>query len=343
MSSPVARLGLVARAILVAAAAAAVVVCPLLVSDFRASQLAYVAIYFIALLGLDVLTGLSGQVTLGHGAFMALGGYTTAILVVEHGVRDVWTIPLAGAISGLVGAAAAIPALRLSRLHLALATLAFAVTVPALAKELSGLSGGSRGLQLFGVSSYTGKGFERVHVLGLGLSFNHWLYALAWGIAGLLTLPAWLIRTSTFGLRLRAVRDSELAATVSGLHPAALRTAAFGISAAYAGVAGSLFALASSFVSPETFPVNLSLLLVIGFVVGGAGSLPGLVVGALGIQFLPNLTQQVSSRPGVPSIVYGSVVIFAALLLPGGVGGSLRRAASLLPHGPYRHERNPGV
>ena len=315
-----------------AVAVVAVLALPFVVSDFRASQLAYVAVYFVALLGLDLVAGQAGQLSLGHGAFMAIGGYTTANLVVEHGVRDVWTLPAAALAGGLAGAALGLGARRLSGLQLALATLALAVAVPPLAKRLGDLTGGATGLQLFGAEAYTGKGFEEVAVLGARLSFNHWLYVLCWTVAGALYAAYRVVAASGLGLRFRAVRDSELAATVSGVPVAATKVAAFGVGAAYAGVAGALFALASTFVSPETFGLNLSLLLVIGLAVGGRGSLWGLLAGAALIQFLPELAQEVSNRPGLPSVVYGAVVVAAALLLPAGVGGALARAACLVTH-----------
>ena len=109
--------------------AVVVAVLPSFVSGFRAQQFAYVAIYLTALIGLNILTGYTGQISLGHGAFMAIGGYTTAILMVDHGVKDIWTIPVAAVVTGVVGFLFGIPALRLSGLYLALATFAVAVTV----------------------------------------------------------------------------------------------------------------------------------------------------------------------------------------------------------------------
>ena len=135
--------------------AVVVAVLPSFVSAFRAQQLAYVAIYLVALLGLNILTGYTGQISLGHGAFMAIGGYTTAILMTDHGVKDVWTIPLAGLVAGIVGFLFGIPALRLSGLYLALATFAVAVSMPAVIKRFEGFTGGGGGINLFGVPELT--------------------------------------------------------------------------------------------------------------------------------------------------------------------------------------------
>ena len=162
--------------------AVVVAVLPSFVSAFRAQQLAYVAIYLVALLGLNILTGYTGQISLGHGAFMAIGGYTTAILMTDHGVKDVWTIPLAGLVAGIVGFLFGIPALRLSGLYLALATFAVAVSMPAVIKRFEGFTGGGGGINLFGVPELTAS-LTPVTVLGRELTFNDWIYYLCWTIA----------------------------------------------------------------------------------------------------------------------------------------------------------------
>ena len=127
-----------------------IAVLPEFISDFKARDYSYVGIYLIALLGLNILTGYTGQISLGHGAFMAIGGYTTAILMADHGVKDVWTIPIAALVTGAVGFLFGIPALRLSGLYLALATFAIAVAMPAVLKKFAGFTGGGSGINLFG-------------------------------------------------------------------------------------------------------------------------------------------------------------------------------------------------
>jgi branched-chain amino acid transport system permease protein len=324
---------------------------PAWVGSFRAQQLAYVAIYLIALLGLNILTGYTGQISLGHGAFMAIGGYTTAILMagnvqsgqegalaIEGGMKDVWTIPIAGLVAGLVGLAFGLPALRLSGLYLALATFAIAVALPSAIKRFEELTGGGSGINLFGLPELTA-GITPVEILGRELVFNDWLYFLCWSIALVAFVGAWLILRGRTGLAFRAVRDSETAAVSSGISLARYKTLAFGISAAYAGVAGSLFAIATTFVNPDTFPIALSIFLLVGVVVGGLGGLSGLVFGAIFIQFLPLWAQGegVASRlpdfivnrtkePGAPAIIYGIVLILLMFFLPNGVGGLFRRA-----------------
>ena len=343
-------------------AAAAVLLLPRFISDFRAQELAYVGIYFIALLGLNVLTGYTGQISLGHGAFMLIGGYTTAILMSNeepplelaghlftNDMRDIWTIPLAGLVAGLVGFLFGFPALRLTGLYLALATFAIAVAAPAVVKRFEHFTGGGGGIQLFGLETRTQSTsitdpvtFESKETgvdvfLGISISsFNDWLYYLSWTIALVLFAAAWLLVRGRFGRSLRAVRDSELAAASSGVNLARYKTLAFGISAFYAGVAGSLLAIATTFVNPDTFPITLSIFLLVGVVVGGLGSLWPLVFGAVFIQFLPLWAQEVSKAQGAPAVVYGVVLILVMLALPGGAGGLLRRLQSLTARGYHR-------
>jgi branched-chain amino acid transport system permease protein len=311
------------------ALAVVVAVLPAFISDFRAQQLAYVAIYLIAILGLDVLTGYAGQISLGHGAFMAIGGYTTAILMADHGVKDIWTIPLAALVTGLVGFLFGIPALRLSGLYLALATFAIAVAMPSVIKKFEGFTGGGSGINLFGKPELTAS-LTPVRVLGLELNFNNWLYALSWSIAVVLYIVAWLLLRGRTGLAFRAIRDSETAAQSSGIGLPRFKTLAFAISAAYAGVAGALFAIATTYVNPDTFPITLSIFLLVGVVVSGLGSLTGVIAGAIFIQFLPLWAQEVSRSPGAPGVVYGVVLIAAMVVLPQGVSGLLARIRALV-------------
>ncbi len=310
------------------ALAVVVLVLPSFVSAFRAQQLAYVAIYLVAIIGLNILTGYTGQISLGHGAFMAIGGYTTAILMADHGVKDIWTIPVAALVTGVVGFLFGIPALRLSGLYLALATFAIAVSMPAVIKRFEGFTGGGGGINLFGLPELTAS-LAPVEVLGQDLVFNDWLYYLCWTIAFVGYVIAWLFLGGRTGLALRAVRDSETAAQSSGVSLPRYKTLAFGVSAAYAGVAGSLFAIATTFVNPDTFPVALSILLLVGVVVGGLGSLVGLIAGAIFIQFLPIWSQEVSKSPGAPSVVSGLILIALMFVLPMGVAGLVARLKSL--------------
>lgn len=286
----------------------ALVVAPFVLSEFRTLQLATVGAYFVAIVGLDVLVGHSGQVSLGHGALMAVGGYTTAILMAHHGVLDLWTIPLAGLVVGAIGLLFGVPALRLSGLFLALATFGIAVVLPTLLTHFDGFTGGSTGITLFGSPEQSGHGAGY-----LGMTNDTWIYALTWAIGGALFLLAWWLLGSRFGRALRAARDSELAAAASGVNRSAYRVAAFGISAFYAGIAGALYAINVAYVSPDTYSIQLSLFLLVGAVVGGYGSIWGAVVGALLIEFLPSVVT--SKQAGPSTFFYGAVLVVLMLAL----------------------------
>ncbi len=313
------------------ALAVVVLVLPAFVNDFRAQQLAYVGIYLVALVGLNILTGYTGQISLGHGAFMAIGGYTSAILMVDHGVKDIVTIPIAIVVSGAVGVLFGLPAARLSGLYLALATFAIAVATPSVIKRFEGFTGGGSGINLFGTPELTAS-LTPVRIAGFELTFNNWLYYLAWVVALIGYVIGWLILRGRTGRAFRAVRDSETAAVSSGVDLTRTKVLAFGISAAYAGAAGSLFAIATTFVNPDAFPVALSIFLLVGVVVSGLGSLTGLIVGAVFIQFMPLWAQSISKSPGAPAVVYGVILILVVLALPGGASGLVSRVAQRLRH-----------
>jgi branched-chain amino acid transport system permease protein len=315
--------------LLVAAAALVVYAfAPRFVSDFHSRDLAHAGVFFIAIVGLNLLTGYTGQISLGHGALMAIGGYTTAALVVHEHWRDVWTIPLAGIAAGIVGFLIGLPALRLSGLYLALATFGFAVAMPSLLRKFSGLTGGGQGLRLLEEAPLQVTGLSgTVTIFGHSMTQNHFLYYLTWGIGLVGFVVAWLIVRGRFGRTFRAVRDSEVAAASAGIGLARTKTLAFAISGVYAGVAGSLLAIQDEIVNPLSFTFLLSILILVGTVVGGLGSLPGMVLGALFVQYLPDLSTRVSSAQGVPDFVYGAAIIIVMILLPTGAGGLLRRLA----------------
>ena len=301
---------------------------PAFVNDFRAQQFSYVGIYLVALIGLNILTGYTGQISLGHGAFMAIGGYTTAILMTDHGVKDIVTIPIAIVVTGVAGFLFGLPAARLSGLYLALATFAIAVAMPSVIKRFEGFTGGGSGVNLFGTPELTAS-LTPVRILGFELNFNNWLYYLAWSIAMIGYVIGWLILRGRTGRAFRAVRDSETAAVSSGVSLARTKALAFGISAAYAGAAGALFAIATTYVNPDTFPVALSIFLLVGVVVAGLGSLQGLIIGAIFIQFMPLWAQNISKSPGAPAVIYGAFLILVVLALPGGAAGLISRVTQL--------------
>ena len=321
------KLGLEVLALL--AFAALIVLVPRFVTSFTAYELATVGMFFIALLGLSILTGYSGQISLGHGAFMAIGGYTTAILSVDHGMRDLWTIPIAGVVAGVAGVVVGVPALRLSGLYLAVVTFGIAVAFRQLPIKFESFFGGTSGKVLSLLRT----------PFGLSATPENWLYYLTWGIALVLLVAAWLLVRAKPGRTLKAIRDSEIAAVSSGIGLARYKVLAFGLSAFYAGVAGSLYAMARGYMNPDVFPVVLSVYLVAALALGGIDSFPGLIFGAAIIYVLTNRADDVTrwidrlpgvnldpKRPGMPDVIFGAVLILVLITLRTGVGGALRRA-----------------
>jgi branched-chain amino acid transport system permease protein len=315
-----------------AALVAAVVVAPLVFSHYRTFQLGFVALYLVALLGLNMLTGFTGQISLGHGAFMGIGAYTTTILVVDHGWRDLWTIPLAGVVAAAFGLAFGLPATRFAGPYLALATFAIPLSFIGLLKRFPHFTGGN-----------VGKNLPQLHSqLGLHTNPSVWFYIVTWVVALIMFPLAFLIVRGRFGRALRAVRDSEIASTANGISTAAIKTAAFGISAFYCGVAGALFAIGITYVNPDTFPIALSILLLTGIVIGGAGSLWGMLFGAVFVEFIqiswgPALLDQVSHihhintrAPGSGLVVYGVILLAVLYVAPAGVAGLVRQITARL-------------
>jgi len=282
---------------------------PQVVDRASLPRLVEVGVYFIAMIGLNILTGYSGQISLGHGAFMGVGAYTTAVLVTKYDVPDVWTIPAAGALAGIVGFLFGFPALRLHGVYLALATFGLAVAFISLAQstKFEGLTGAGGGLQV-------------------GLPKTP--YYLTWGLAAGAFLLAWLFLRGKLGRAFRAVRDAPLAAVSSGVNLAVYKTLAFGLAAAYAGVAGSLLAILIGFVNPFSFPVSLSITLLVGTAVGGFGSLSGVIFGALFVVYAPLYAEDISKE--APAVMYGLILLAVLFLLPGGAAQLARRLAAVL-------------
>jgi branched-chain amino acid transport system permease protein len=313
-------------------AAAVILVLPLFLSDTHEYRFAFVATFFTAALGLQILTGYAGLISLGQSGFMLIGAYTTTILSVDHGWHELATIPLAGLLAGIAGFLFGFPALRLRGAYLALATFAIPIALIALAKKYSDFTGGGGGKNLTRVLT------------------GHEAYVLTWPIAGLMFVLAWLLLLGKLGRSFRTIRESEIAAVSSGVNLTVTKTLAFGISAFFAGVGGSLYAIVIGFVNPDTFSINLSLLLLIGVVVGGLGSLVGVVFGALFIEYVPLYAPDILSwaekpfgspldpqRAGAGAAVYGFSLLLVLFLAPYGVAGLLRRAYKSLASSSYTH------
>lgn len=295
-------------------------VLPLLVSDYRNFQFTQVIIYAIALMGLNILMGINGQISLGHGAFYAVGAYTAAIMMTHWGIASYLTIPVAGILAFAVGFLFGIPALRLHGLYLALATLALALALPQLLRfnAFEHWTGGVQGIFI-----------DKPAVpFGLALSQDQWLYFVCLAVFLVLYWAALNLVRGRVGRALMAIRDHHIAAEAMGIDTARFKSLAFGVSALYTGVAGALSAMVINFASPDSFNVLLSIALLVGVVVGGLGSIGGSVFGGLFIVFVPNLSQSISDA--APWVIYGLFLILLMFVMPNGVAGLFAWVASRL-------------
>ena len=295
---------------------------PFMLGNYRVFQLTLAWAYAIALLGLNMLTGYNGQISLGHGAFYAIGAYVAAILMDKFGLPYWATIPVAGAACLVVGFLFGLPALRLEGLYLAVATLALAVATPQILKHKSieHWTGGVQGIVIIKPDAPAW--------LPIKLSQDQWLYffALFWVVV--LFVIAWNLLRGRVGRAMVAIRDQPVAAQVMGVNTALYKSLTFGVSAMYTGVAGAIGAIAVQFVAPDSFGLFLSLSLLIGIVVGGLASISGAVYGALFIQFVPNFADQISKA--APWAIYGVVLIAFMYLMPTGVAGFVRLVGARL-------------
>ena len=286
---------------------------PFVVSSYRLLQLTSVVVYSIALLGLNMLTGYNGQISLGHGAFFAIGAYTTAILLERTGIPYWATIPIAGAICLVVGFLFGLPALRLEGHYLALSTFALAVATPQLLKFrlLEHWTGGVQGTYVPGFKA----------PFGLPLAWDQWLYLMSLAFAVVLFVLARNLLRGNTGTAIIAIRDHPVAAASMGINIALYKSLTFGVSAMYTGIAGALGALVAQFVSPDSFSIFLSLGFLVGSVIGGVASISGAVFGAFFIEFIPNFADQISKA--ATWAVYGSFLIAFMYLMPTGIAGFL--------------------
>ena len=299
-----------------ATALAVALVLPFTLSNFRLFQFSQVYIYAIALLGLNILTGYNGQISLGHGAFYAVGAYTTAVMMDQWNVPYGWTIPAAGVICLGAGFLFGIPALRLEGLYLALATFALALAVPQILKYFEHWTGGSQGIVLSKPNA----------PWGLRINPDQWLYFLTLAVLVLVfVLAANLLRGRT-GRAIVAIRDNAIAAQSMGVNTALYKSLTFGVSAAYTGVAGALSAVTIAYVAPDSFDVFRSITFLVGIVIGGLASISGAIFGALFIQFVPNWAQEISKA--APWAIYGVFLILFMYAMPRGIAGTVRLAAA---------------
>jgi branched-chain amino acid transport system permease protein len=295
---------------------------------FRDYQIAQIAVYVTAVAGLTVLTGLSGQISLGNGAFMAIGAYATALLLLHLNWPFIAALVAAAAVTAAAGGIVGVAAARLRGPYLAGLTLLLGVALPSLAFAYQGVFGADQGLNV----TFTTPAF-----LGATFPLTRWQ---AWvsTVVALVTLVLLAnLCYSRIGRNWRAVRDDEVAAALDGVNVAVTRILAFVVSAVCAGLAGSLLAIVTSLVAPGAFTITLSIALLTAAVIGGLGSLPGALWGSLLIVLLPTYVTDVATSHGlsssvgsnIPIAAYGAVLILVMLVFPRGIQGGLRRLLTL--------------
>ncbi len=287
------------------------VLLPFFLNGYSTFQATLIMIYAIAILGLNLLTGFNGQFSLGHSAFYAIGAYTAAILVFHYNWSVYATIPIGGIVCFVAGFLFGLPALRLEGLYLALATFALGIAVPQILKSshLEELTGGVQGLDVF-----------RPEVPEmLPLTMDQWWYLIVFAVMLLMFWVAWNLINSRTGRAMMAIRDNSIAARSMGVNAALYKSLTFGVSAFYTGIAGAMAAIVIEFVAPDSFTFQLSILLFIGMVVGGTGSIWGAIFGGFFILIIPNFAEEIST--GLSYAIFGIILILIIYIMPSGFAG----------------------
>jgi branched-chain amino acid transport system permease protein len=287
---------------------------PFIFGGYRVFQFTMVLDYAIAVFGANILTGYNGQIALGNGAFYAIGAYTVAILMTHSGMPYWTTLPIAAAICFVAGFLFGLPALRLEGPYLALATFALAVATPQLLK-FHGIERWTGGVQGILLDKPDAPG-------GLPINSDQWLYLFCLGITVLMFVLGYNLLRGRTGRAIVAIRDHPMAASSMGIDTSLYKSLTFGVSAMFTGVAGALGALATQFVSPDSFTLFLSISFIVGVVVGGVATVSGAFFGAIFIEFVPPFADQLSKA--APWAIYGVLLIFCVYAMPTGVAGLFR-------------------
>ena len=295
-----------------AALIAVAVVLPFTLSNYHVFQLTQVMIYAIAVLGLNILTGYNGQISLGHGGFFAAGAYTAAILMHRYGVPYWATLLPAALVCFALGVLFGLPALRFEGPYLALVTLAMAFAMPQLLKYFDNWTGGQQGINLI----------KPPPPPGVALNQDQWLYLIVLAALLIAIRVAANMLNGRTGRAWVAIRDHPIAAAAMGIDTARYKTLAFGTSTLFTGVAGALSAIAVGYVSPESYSLFLSVSFLVGSAVGGISTIGGAIVGGFFIQFVPNFANDISDA--APWAIYGLAMLLCMYTMPHGVVGSVK-------------------
>jgi branched-chain amino acid transport system permease protein len=305
------------------------VLVPLYSSPYIVGLLSMMLTYGVAVLGINLLMGFTGMISLGHGALFAIGAYTTAILMRDTGLPYVVTVLAAALLTFLLGCLVGFPARRLSGLHFAVITLGAALLVTPLLKRNVGLTGGAVGLQI-----------DRPEA-PFGLAEDQWAFYVCLMITVVvLALVLWAVR-GPIGRAMLAVKDNPLAAEAMGVNTARLKIVVFAIASMLGGVAGSMYAFSVGYVAPDSFSFNLTVFFLAASVVGGARSIVGALLGSVVVVAVPVLAGEVN--PALANIVFGLALIIAVVVLPNGIAGAVRaRRRAADPEPPVGPHPEPG-
>jgi branched-chain amino acid transport system permease protein len=264
-----------------------------------------IGIFSLVAIGLNILTGFSGQTSIGHAGFFAIGAYASGLATLRWGIPFWLTIPLGGLLATVLGGLIALPALRLKNLYLAIATLGFGVVTQKVIFQWRSLTGGGAGLHvpaptLFGLSVDDGG-------------------RMAWVVLAALVAGTWSaarLSNSRTGRALKMLRESETTAACLGIRIARYKVVAFALSAFYTAVAGGLYAFVVRYINPESFDFNMSVMFLAMIVIGGMGSVRGAILGALFYVAVPEAVRGFKDAPG---LIFGLSLMLVVVLLPGGL------------------------
>lgn len=305
-------LGRMPRKVLAIVGCVALLAAPAFLGGYLVYLLSLIGVFSLVAIGLNLLTGYSGQISLGHSAFFAVGAYGSALLVSRIGLPFWLAIPLAGGLAALIGAVVALPALRLKNLYLAIATLGAGIVTQRLIFEWRSVTGGGGGLEVPApqLGPWT---------LATG---GQMYYLILLCVVGGAWSAANLVRSRT-GRAMVMLRESEIAAGCLGIPVAKYKVIAFGLSGFYVAIAGGLYAFLVHYINPESFSVNLSIMFLAMIVIGGLGTITGSVLGAIFYVAIPEIFRGIKDAPG---LVFGLSLIVVMVLMPQGLAGLWRRA-----------------
>jgi branched-chain amino acid transport system permease protein len=286
--------------------------------DYALGVWTFILLNVLVILGLDLLLGYAGQLSLGHGAFVAVGAFTSALLTTRAGWSGWAAMPFGMGLAALIAAALAIPTLRLKGYYLAMATLGFPVVFDAIIRVGSSWSGGASGVTAI----------PRLAIGSLVLKDPAAYYGFVLAFVAVVMLAVWAVAKSRLGLKLLAIHADETAAMARGVPVVRLKVGVFVLSAAIAALSGSLYVHQVQFVAPSTFGLQYSLMLVVMLVAGGMGRVWGGVAGVVALGWLPELLRDIA---GWESVIFGVLLAGLMLFSPQGIAGLVRRRPALVP------------